>query len=520
MKIERTKNATKGITVGMLLRIQQTVLPFLMRTAMIWLMGVEYLGLNGLFTSILHILNLAELGVGAAMVFSMYRPIAEDDEETICALMYLYRRYYRFIGLAVGAIGLVLMPVLPKLISGKIPSELDIYALYLLNLGSTVLTYWLFAYKNCLLQAHQRTDVSSLITMITTLVQTVLQFVVLLLTRNYYWYVIVAMVAQSLNNICTAVVTTKMYPRYRPQGHLSRAQTQSINGRIRDLFTGKLGSVVLSSSDTMVISAFLGLTVLAVYQNYFFIVTSVISVIEIMLQSVLAGLGNSFITEAKEKNYRDFRKFTFIYLWVVGVCTCCFLGIYQPFMKIWVGEELMLNYSAVVCFAVYFFVYALNRLLSIYKDAAGLWHEDRFRPLVTSLVNLALNLLCVRSLGIYGVLLSTVLSMVMVGMPWVLHNVFTLFFERKQLKAYVCQILMHVLTTAAAGLVVCLLCRLVSLNIWVDLGMCAMISAIVPNVVFLLLLCRSSQFEPSIRFIDRLTKGNLELERRLTRSRK
>jgi len=260
MRIERTKNAAKGITAGLLLRILQTVLPFLMRTAMIRLMGVEYLGLNGLFTSILHILNLAELGVGAAMVFSMYRPIAEDDEATICALMRLYRRYYRLIGLVVGTMGLALMPVLPKLISGEIPPELDIYVLYLLNLGSTVLTYWLFAYKNCLLQAHQRTDVASLIAMLTSLVQTVLQFAVLLLTRNYYWYVIVAMATQALNNVCTAAVATKMYPRYRPRGKLSRAQTRAINDRIRDLFTGKLGSVVLSSSDTVVISAFLGLT--------------------------------------------------------------------------------------------------------------------------------------------------------------------------------------------------------------------------------------------------------------------
>ena len=134
MRIERTRNATRGISFGLLLRIQRMVLPFLLRTAMIRIMGVEYLGLSGLFTSILHILNMAELGVGAAMVFSMYRPIAEDDGATICALMRLYRRYYRLIGLAVGVMGLALMPVVPKLISGSIPPDLDIYVLYLLNL--------------------------------------------------------------------------------------------------------------------------------------------------------------------------------------------------------------------------------------------------------------------------------------------------------------------------------------------------------------------------------------------------
>lgn len=515
MRIERTRNATRGISFGLLLRIQRMVLPFLLRTAMIRIMGVEYLGLSGLFTSILHILNMAELGVGAAMVFSMYRPIAEDDGATICALMRLYRRYYRLIGLAVGAMGLALMPVVPKLISGSIPPELDIYVLYLLNLGSTVLTYWLFAYKNCLLQAHQRTDVVSLITTITGTLQAILQFAVLLFTRNYYWYVVVTMASQALNNICTAVAATKMYPNYTPRGQLTREQTQSINGRIRDLFTGKLGSVVLNSSDTVVISAYLGLTVLAVYQNYYFMITSILAIIEIVLQSIMAGLGNSFITETKEKNYRDFLKFTFLYLWLIGVCTCCFLGLFQPFIKIWVGEELMLAFSAVICFAVYFFVYALNRFLNIYKDAAGLWHEDRFRPLITALTNLMLNLLWVRNWGIYGVLLSTVVSMIVVGMPWLLHNVFTLFFDRNQLKDYICRLAVYVVATIIAGFLVCLVCSQISLGLWGTFGLCLLISACVPNLVFFLLLRQSDQFCASLQFLDRLTKKKLKLEQRL-----
>lgn len=501
--------------MGLLLRVNQMVLPFLMRTAMIWLMGVEYLGLNSLFTSILHILNLAELGVGSAMVFSMYRPIAEDDEVAICSLLRLYRKYYRLIGLAVAGLGIALMPALPRLISGELPPELNIYVLYLLNLGATVLTYWLFAYKSCLLQAHQRTDVISQISVIMGTLQAVLQFAVLLLTRNYYWYVIVAMATQVLNNIVTAVVASRMYPRYKPVGQLAQEQTKTINGRIRDLFTAKLGSVVLSSADTVVISAFLGLTVLAVYQNYFFIVTSVISVLQIMLQSVMAGLGNSFITETREKNYRDFQKFTFLYLWLVGVCACCFLGLYQPFMEIWVGSDLMLTFSAVICFVVYFFVYTLNRLLNVYKDAAGLWHEDRFRPLVTSLTNLALNLLWVRRWGIYGVLLSTVVSVIVVGMPWLLRNVFTLFFDRKQLRSYVLQLLCHGLVTAVAGALVCLLCSWVTLGPWATLVVCALISVCVPNIVFLVTLRRSAQFRPGVQFVDRLTKGHLRLERRL-----
>ena len=147
MRIERRKNAVKNIKAGIILRIYQIIVPFFMRTAMIYFMGVEYLGLSSLFTSVLSFLNLAELGVGSAMVFAMYRPIAEDDEKTICALMALYRRYYRLIGLFIGAVGLALTPFIPRLISGEVPADVNVYLLYLLNLSATVLTYWLFAYQ-------------------------------------------------------------------------------------------------------------------------------------------------------------------------------------------------------------------------------------------------------------------------------------------------------------------------------------------------------------------------------------
>jgi len=517
MKLERTKNTKRNMTFGLLLKLYQIVAPFLMRTVMIFAMGVQYLGLNSLFTSILHILNLAELGVGSAMVFSMYKPIAQEDERTICALMRLYRRYYRIIGLVIGAVGVALTPVIPHLVSGTIPAELDMRILYLLNLGATVLTYWLFAYKNCLLQAYQRTNVSSIITVITNTLQYALQLVALLVWKNYYLYVIMAMLTQVVNNIMTAVVTTRLYPRYKPVGRLLREETRQINRRITDLFACKLGGVVLSSSDTIVISYFLGLTVLAIYQNYFFILTSIIALVEIIFTSMIAGLGNSFVTETKEKNYADFEKFTFIFLGLICVCTCCFLGLYQPFMEMWLGKGLMLNFEAVVCFATYFYVYTLNRLLSVYKDAAGLWHEDRFRPLLVAVLNLTLNILLVQWRGIVGVVLATVISQVILGMPWLLHNMFKLFFGLDKLKKYLLQLLSYTSATILAGTLTCALCWHIDIQPWVMLLACIPISVGVPTVMYFLLFRRYRQFAPAVRFLDRLTGEKLRLTRLLPR---
>ena len=367
MKIERTKNAARSISVGMVLKLHQTIFPFLMRTAMIQFMGVEYLGLNSLFSSILHMLNLAELGVGSAMVFSMYKPIAEDDTERICALMGLYRRYYRIIGLVIGGMGLIVLPFVPNLISGEVPPELNVYWLYLLNLGATVLTYWLFAYRNCLLQAHQRLDITSKITLVSNTIQYLLQLAIIFWVKNYYLYVVVLLLSTAVNNVLTAVVTKKQFPQYEPRGVLPQDEVKGINGKIRDLFSGKVGYIVLQYADTIVISAFLGLTVLAVYQNYFFILTAVTTTIEVVAASITAGLGNSFITETKEKNFKDMQKFTFVFLWMTGICACCFLGMYQPFMKIWVGEKLMFPYYVVLEICLYFYICQLR-----FKAAQGL----------------------------------------------------------------------------------------------------------------------------------------------------
>ena len=186
MKIERTKNAARNIVFDGMLKLLNIIIPFFLRSIMLHYLGVKYLGLSGLFRSILSFLNLAELGVGSAMVFSMYKPIAEDDTPTICALLKLYRTFYQAIGLFIAVAGLTLTPFLRNLVGGDIPSDMNLYILYFMNLGSTVLTYWLFAYKRSLLDAHQRTDIISKISLITQFVEYMLKLLALIIFKNYY----------------------------------------------------------------------------------------------------------------------------------------------------------------------------------------------------------------------------------------------------------------------------------------------------------------------------------------------
>lgn len=517
MKFNRTKNAFRNIIFGMIQRIYQIVVPFFMRTAMIYFLGVEYLGLDGLFTSVLSVLNLAELGVGSAMVYNMYKPIAEDDRLSICALMRLYMIYYRVIGAVVLVGGLILCPFIPKLISGSIPSELNIYALFMLNLSATVLSYWLFAYKNCLLQAYQRSDIISKITILINTVKYLLQFFLLFVFHNYYYYLIVSLGMQAVQNVTTAIITSRMFPDLKAEGKLSKTKISEINKKIRDLFTAKLGAVVVNSVDTLVISAFLGLTTLAIYQNYYYIIYSVLNIVNIVIYSCTATIGNSIVTEGKEKNFKDIQTFTFLIACIGSGCASCLLCVIQPFMELWVGKELMFQIPAVVCFTVYFFIVEINTLLNMYKDAAGLWHEDRFRPLITAVANLIMNLLMVQFWGIYGILLSTVLSMVLIGMPWLIHNLFVTLFDKKDLKGFVLRLLNYTLSAFC----VCIISY--SIGIWIPFrGICmiimrVLVCCIVTFVWFTVFYNKSPEFLRMILILDTVTKGRLKLSKWMRR---
>lgn len=508
MKMNRTKNAVRNMIFGIILKLYQIVLPFAFRSLMLYTLGIQYLGLNSMFTSILQVLNLAELGVGSALVFSMYKPIAEDDKTTICALMRLYKIYYRIIGAGVLILGLILIPVLPYLVKSELPADVNLYVLYLLNLSATVLSYWLFAYKNSVLIAHQRVDISSKITILTSTCQYVLQAISLTAFHNYYYYMICSLLIQVTTNIVTALAANKMFPQYQAYGTLPREEVKKINQRVKDLFTSKLGGTIVNSSDTLVISAFLGLEMLAIYQNYFYIMNSVMAFLMIIYQSLTAGLGNSLLTKKNDENYHDFITLTFLIFWVFGICICCFLNLYQPFMIIWMGKEMLLPNSIVVLLCIYFLGYELVMFLSLYKDAGGVWHKDRFRPLISGILNLILNLCLVNFIGIYGILLSTIISVYLVSAPWIIHNVLTIIFKKCE-REYYRILLKYSLAILLAVCATYILCSFINLGNIMTLILRILICGIIPNILFYLMFRKTNEFRKSVQIIKRILPGKV-----------
>lgn len=491
MYINRKANTKRNIVWGTVRQLLDIVLRFFIRTFIVRVLGADYLGLNSLFSSILHVLCLAEAGFSSAIVFSMYRPIVTDDTDKICALLSYYRRVYRIIGCVITAAGLCVMPFLERLIRGGYPGDINLYLLFGIFLFDTAVSYFLFSYRQCLLTAHQRDDIYSRIVTFVTTGEYLLQIAVLVLFRDYYAYILLRPAATILINLACGVITGRIYPQYRCRGSLRQEDRRIIREKISGLVVSKLTGITRDSFDSVFISAFLGLTAVAVYSNYYYICFAILLVQGILLGSISGGVGNSIAAESTQKNFQDFRKIGFLHNWLFSWCTACLLCLYQPFMELWVGQSMLASFPTMLIFCVYFYVSCLGGVQGVYAQGNGLWWESRKFYMLEALANVILNWVLAKLLEIFGIMLASVLSRLCIGNVSSLYILFRHYFTEQSLGEEWLRRLGNALITAAVCAVTYGLCRFFSPeSLWLTLLARSCICVVVPNVLMWLVYRR------------------------------
>ena len=299
--MSRIANTKRNIVWAYIDYILVTAFSFILRTIIVKYLGAEYLGLSSLFSSILQILNMAELGFSAAIIFNMYKPLAQNDIEAVCALLNFYKRIYLTIAVIILSVGIALSPFLPHLIKGTYPNNINLYGLYFLYLVNTVSSYIFFAYKTALLTALQRLDISKIAYTITSAIQYIAQIIAVIFFRNYYAFVLCLILSTIGKNILTAWLANYYFPKYQCRGTLSPAAKNDIILRVKGLLIGLISSVTYTTFDSIILSAFIGLKSVAIYSNYILIYTGVGSFIKIIRTAMEASIGNSVAIETKEK---------------------------------------------------------------------------------------------------------------------------------------------------------------------------------------------------------------------------
>lgn len=508
IRLNRTWNAVRNIIFGIINKIVILIFPFILRTVLIKVLGMEYAGLDGLFVSVLEVLNLSELGLSTAIVYCMYKPIAYGDEESICALLKLFRKMYFSIGVFVLAIGIIIMPFMKYFIKGSCPADINLYVLYLIYLMNSCVSYFFMGYKSSILSAYQRLDIVQGISTLVKGVMYIVQIGSIILCSNYYVYVIMLPIFTIMINLLTAFETKKFFPQYICRGEVSKEIKSDLREKVSGLMITKLCAVTRNSFDSIFISAFIGLAISAIYSNYYFIMKSVILVLGIIVQAVLAGVGNSIQTESVEQNYNDLKRFNFMYLWISGVCTACLFSLYQPFMCLWMGEDNLLPFSSIVLFCMYFFLLKMGDMQSVYYNAAGLWWNYRKCTIFEAFLNLILNFILGKIWGLNGIIAGTLISLFVINFLYAERLIFKYYFKNgKELEFYIKQI-KYAVTTVVVCFITYEICDYITdienmeYGIGV-MGIRALVCLVFSNLIYLLAYGRSEEFHSAYSWIKR-----------------
>lgn len=505
----RTANSIRNSIWGWISKIIAMVLPFVLRTVMIYTIGQSYVGLNSLFASILSVLSLSELGVGTAIVYSMYKPLADGNDDEVCALLNLYRKLYNYIGMAVLVIGLALLPFLPHFVKGNLPDDINLYTLYLIYLAEAVISYCFFAYYSSLLTANQRNDILSKTQIVLSIVKYLFQIIVLLIWKNYYLYIIFLPLYNLAFNGLNAIIAHKMYPNYICRGKIEKENLQEIKKRVVGLMIHKFGTTTRNSLDSIIISSLLGLVVVAKYNNYYFIMLTVLSFFGALLQGIQASVGNSVAVESVDKNFQDLKRFQFLYVWVGGLCTALLLCLYQPFMLVWVrDQEMLMTFPEVISWCLYFYLLLQGDLISIYNNAAGLWYYGKTRYILEAICNLVLNLVLGKLLGTFGVILATILTIFVFSTIYGSFIVFKHYFGSEKIGEYFKQLSQYFLAMVLTITISYLICSLFPMTMNLAKGILfitirAVICATVYTVLYTLMLHKMPEYHASKDFLNR-----------------
>ena len=345
-------------------------------------------------------------------------------------------------------------------------------------------------------------------------VLSVAQVVVLLLFKNYYAYCILLPITNILGNLVRSVVVDKLYPQYHCRGNVDSVQKAAIKKHVAGLFIYKLCNVLRSSLDSVIISASLGLILLAKYNNYFYIMTTITGVLSIIINSIAAGIGNSIATETQEKNYKDFNKMQLLYMWISGFCAVALLCLYQPFMKLWVGEELMFDNATMMVFCIYFFIDRWGSMCFTYRQGAGLWWHDKIRPIVEALLNFTISVVLVQFIGVIGVLIGTIIGLEFINAFWGSRTLFKYYFTDYKQSRYLGRLLFYTAITAVAAVATAALCQLLPVVEWTALGIVSfllrgILCIIVPNILFFVCYRKLPEFSDSKQMIKNIVHSKL-----------
>lgn len=501
--MSRVEETVKNSIASLVLQAATVIFSFVSRTVLIKTMGEQYLGINGLFGNILNMLSLAELGVGSAITYFMYQPMVDQDEEKIRILTAVYAKVYHLIGLVILAAGCVIAPFLGFFMKEvpDIPHLTGIFLMYVLNMSAS----YLWAYKGSVINVAQKNYVVNMIRFGFTVIQNIVQILILILTKNYIAYYACTILFAVLGNLAVAVKADQMFPYLKKpaKGSLTEREKKQIVKDISAMFSHNIGAFVVTGTDNMIIAKFIGIVEVGLYSNYTMILTAVQTFLNLLFESLTASVGNLMHSADRDRCHEVFRNVFFATCWLVGFCSVCLYVLYNPFITLWLGEDYTFDRYIVFFVVCNFYLLFVRRPVNMFKQTVGLFWNDRHKPIIESICNLVISMILVKYLGICGVFIGTTISMVTVCVwlePYILYKHF---FE-KSVAEYFRLLLEYAAVTILSVVIIqgisMVFERVTIVSFLIQMALCM----VIPNLFFWLIFRKTSEMKYMKENVSRL----------------
>ncbi len=506
MQNSRTSNALKNSGASLMNKLAQTILQFAMRTAFIRLLGNEYTGISGLFTDILQVLSLMELGLDTSMVYSLYRPVAQNDTKRISALMNFYRKAFTIIGVTVLAAGALCTPFLGHIVKNVPNIREDIRGIFLMYVATTAFSYFL-VYRTILIRANQQSRIISNYTTVVYIAESIVEIMLLFVFRQFYAYLIVHFLATVVRNILLSRKAKAMYPEYlrKSDERLSRMDRNKLMRDLACLTVYSTAGVVIYSTDSIFISAFVGTVEVAIIGNFSLIINSIRTLLERIVSATKPSIGNRAATSSTGKQEQIFDRMNFICFCCACFACTCFFTLLNPFVGgIWFNESYRTSLAIIATMVVNFFIAVMVYPVESFRTANGLFIQGWFRPAIMAVLNIVLDFFMGKLWGIFGIFLATTISRVLTQVWFDPYLVYKHVFKEKVWHYYK-EYVIYFFLTAASCAIAHLICEALAVpGKYLNFVIRAAVSAVVPVLLIFALYRKDEKLSSILRIAGRM----------------
>jgi O-antigen/teichoic acid export membrane protein len=501
----RTEYSAKNATAAMISKVLAMVAGFVTRVVFTHTLSQDYVGVNGLFTDILNVLALSELGVGTAITYALYKPIAGKDVERQKSLMLMYRRFYRVVALVVLTLGLLVIPFMDVLIKNQ-PRVDHLILIYLLYLFNSVASY-LLIYKRTLVDAHQLNYISVGYQTVFLLIQYALQIWILLYTGNFILFVSAMLLCTLLGNVFISMKAERLFPylKDRKVQKLPADERNNIYRNVRAMMMHKIGAVIVNNTDNLLLSSLVGIVSTSMYSNYYLLIASVRQVLNQMFQGITASVGNLGVEESSARIKKIFEASFFVGQWMFGLGTICIFEVIDNFVQISFGEQYVFSGDITLVLCLNFYITGMRQATLVFRDSMGLFRYDRYKALVEAVINLVVSVFLGTLLGTIGIFLGTLISTLATSF-WVEPYILYKYGLQTSSASYFLRYGGYAAVTFLLWGVSDKVCGLITGSLWLECILRFLVSALIVNAAYLLIYHATPEFQLIVEKAGKILK--------------